>query len=540
MSLARPLRALAVLSLAGLALTACSNQPDSPAGGASASSSDAPVDGGDLTFAIGNDPINVNPSGIGSGNDTLYVTRQVVDSLLWQDPADGTLKPWLATAWTPNADSTQFTFTLRDGVTFSDGTPFTAASVKATFDDIVAAGAKSSGAPSFIGYTGATVVDDHTLTVAFSSPNAAFPQATSTVALGIVASSTLGVPFDERSTGVGVVGTGPFTIDHYTKDVETVLKAREDYAWGPDGSDDAPHLDSVTFQVIPEAGVRTGALTSEQVDVIGGVQPTDIATLDDAGFPVVHRANPGIVFGLTFNEASPLGADPVVREAVALAVNPTEIRDTALVDGFAVAESPLASTTPDVVDLSDELVTDPKKAASVLEADGWAKGSDGIYAKDGQRLAPTLVWITNFSPNETSVQLVQQELKAVGIDATLWSGTVPEFQEKLKSGAFDLVWGNLSRADGDVLRTQYSTTATNFYRIADPELEQLLQAQLAAGDPAKRSEILADAQERLVTEHHVVPVHELTTFLGLSTQVHDVALGADSRLDQLTGAWLSK
>ncbi len=541
MSFARPLRALAVLSLAGLALTACSSGDDSAGTEPSASaSSETPVDGGDLTFAIGNDPISVNPSGIGSGNDTLYVTRQVVDSLLWQDPEDGTLKPWLATAWEPNADSTQFTFTLRDGVTFSDGSPFDAAAVKATFDDIVAAGAKSSAAPSFIGYAGTTIVDDHTVTVAFKAPNAPFPQATSTVALGIVAPSTIAIPYDQRSTGVGVVGTGPFTIDHYTKDVETVLKARDDYAWGPDGATDAPHLDSVTFQVIPEAGVRTGALTSEQVDVIGGVQPTDIATLDQAGFPVVHRANPGIVFGVTFNESSPLGSDPAVREAISLAINPTEIRDTALVDGFAVAQSPLASTTPDVVDLSEKLVTDPKKATTVLEKAGWAKGADGIYAKDGQRLSPTLVWITNFSPNETSVQLVQQELKAVGIDVTLWSGTVPEFQDKLKSGAFDLVWGNLSRADGDVLRTQYSTTSTNFYRIADPELESLLQAQLAAGDPAKRSTILADAQERLVTEHHVVPVHELTTFLGLSTDVHGVDLGADSRLSQLTGAWLSK
>lgn len=536
---ARALRVAASALALGLALAACSSgsaETSEP----SASASSGPVDGGDLVFAIGNDPISLNPSGTGSGNDTLYVTRQLVDSLLWQDPEDGSLEPWLATEWSTNGDATQHTFTLRDGVTFSDGTPLTAESVKATFDDIVAAGAKSSAAPSFIGYAGTTVVDEHTLTVAFGAPNAAFPQATSTVALGIVAASTIAVPFDDRASGTAVVGSGPFVLDHYTKDTETVLTARDDYAWAPEARTGAgaPHVDSVTFQVAPEASVRTGSLTSGQVHVIGGVQPTDIATLEQSGFPLVHRANPGISFGLTFNGSSPIGSDPAVREAVGLAINPTEVRDTALVDGFAVATSVLASTTPGVADVSEHLTSDPAEAAEVLEDAGWEKGADGIYAKDGVRLAPTLAWITNFSPNQTSVELLQAQLKAVGIDVTLWSGAVPDFQAKLKSGEFDLVWGNLSRADGDVLRTQYSVAATNFYRIDDPELEALLQEQLATADPAARDEVLAQAQERLVSQHWVLPVHELTTYLGLSPDVHEVQLGADSRLDQLTTAWI--
>jgi peptide/nickel transport system substrate-binding protein len=543
MSLARRARTLAVaaaLSALALPLAACGGSSAASGPTGTASSSAQPVDGGALTFAIGNDPISLNPDGTGSGNDTLYVTRQLVDSLLWQDPKDGSLKPWLASSWEANADSTQFTFHLRDGVTFSDGTPFDADAVKANFDDVIAAGAKSTAAPSFVGYTSTTVVDPHTVQVAFAAPNAAFPQATSTVALGFVAKSTLAIPFDQRSSGKGVIGTGPFVLDHYTKDTETVLNARTDYAWGPAGATSHPHLKSVTFQVIPEQGVRTGALTSDQVDAIGGVQPTDIETIQGAGLDLVHRANPGISFGLTFDEARPLGADPAVRQAVALAIDPKVVRDTALSDGFAVAKSPLASTTPGVADESKLIVTDPKKAEQVLQADGWAKGSDGIYAKDGQKLAPVLAWITNFGPNETSVQLIQQQLKAVGIDATLWSGAVPDFIKGLSTGTgqFDLVWGNLSRADGDVLRTQYSVKATNYYHLNDPDLEALLQKQLTISDTKARADVLAQAQARLVTQHHVVPVHELTTYLGLQPKVHGVALGADSRLDQLTGAWV--
>jgi len=157
--------ALAVLALTTaltLSLTACGTESGANAA-AQGSGSGAPVDGGDLTFAIANDPISLNPSGTGSGNDTFYVTRQLVDSLIWQDPKDGSLKPWLATKWSANADATVFTFTLRDGVTFSDGSPFTATSVKDTFDDAVKAGALSQAASLLAGYKESKVTGKHTL-----------------------------------------------------------------------------------------------------------------------------------------------------------------------------------------------------------------------------------------------------------------------------------------------------------------------------------------------------------------------------------------
>src|SRR6476620_8555396 len=98
MSVRRPSRRhaglIAGFATTALLLAACSSGTDEAGADANATASataDA-VDGGDLTFAIGNDPISLNPAGIGSGNDTLYVTRQLVDSLTWQDPTDGSLK----------------------------------------------------------------------------------------------------------------------------------------------------------------------------------------------------------------------------------------------------------------------------------------------------------------------------------------------------------------------------------------------------------------------------------------------------------------
>jgi peptide/nickel transport system substrate-binding protein len=516
-----------------LSLTACAATPAST--GAATS---APVDGGDLTFAIANDPISLNPSGIGSGNDTLYVTRQLVDSLLYQNPDTSELEPWLAESYTANDDATAFTFVLRDDVTFSDGTPLTANDVKATFDDIIAAGALSQAVTLFVGYKETKVIDEHTVEVDFSTPNAAFPNSVASVSLGIVGASTLAVPFADRATGDSIVGTGPFTLETYTKDTSTVLTKRDDYAWSPASRENqgAAHLDSVTFQVVPEASVRTGSLTSDQVDVIGGVQPIDVDTLTASDLPIVSRGNPGVSFGVYFNVARPLVSDIAVREALSYATDATEIRDTSLNDLFTVGTSILAKTTPSYADESANFTFDAKNAASLLDDAGWKKGSDGIREKDGQRLSLVVAWISNFGPNQTSLEVLQQQYKDVGVELTLEGGDVPKFLELQKSGAFDISWQNLSRADGDVLRTTFSTASSNYFHLDDPTLEALLQQQLATGDPDARNAVLADAQERIASQYYQIPVHELTSIIGTQNTVTGVELGADSRLDSLVDA----
>ncbi|BDZ51300.1 ABC transporter substrate-binding protein [Frondihabitans sucicola] len=525
---------LAAAATVALALTGCSSGGSSDTAGSSGSV----TNGGNLTFAIANDPISLNPSGTGSGNDTLYVTRQLVDSLLYQDPKTGDLKPWLASSYTVNSDATKFTFTLRSGVTFSDGTKFDASAVKATFDDIVAAGAKSTAVSSLVGYTGSTVVDPSTVEVDFSKPNAAFPQATSSVGLGIVSVGTTKIPYDDRSTGKGVVGTGPFTLKSYSPNVKTVLTKRKDYDWGPaDRSNTgAAHLASVTFQVVPEASVRSGSLSSGQVDVIGSVQPTDVDTLKGGGYPLVTRTNPGLAFGFSFNEARPIVKDEKVREAIAHALDSKTIRDTSLNSLFPVGTSALASTTPGYKNESSFFEYDLASAKKLLTDDGWKVGADGIRVKDGTKLSLKVAWITNFSPNQTTLELAQQELKKAGIAITLQSSTVPDFLKTLTSGNYDLQFGNNSRADGDILRTSFSTAATNYSHLDDPTLEALLQKQQATPDVKEREAVIGDIQTRLASQYHEIPVHELTTILATAKGVTGVTLGADSRLDQLTGA----
>lgn len=528
----RLVAAIAAGTAAALVMAGCSS------GGTASSSSSKPVDGGSLTYAIANDPITLNPTGTGAGNDTLAITRQLVDSLLWQDPSDGSLKPWLATKYSANADATTFTFDLRSGVTFSDGSAFDATAVKDTFDDIAKAGASSTAAAYFSGYRETKVVDDDTVEVDFTTPNAAFPNATASVALGIVAPKTTETPFEDRADGTAVIGTGPFTLSSYTKNTSTVLTKRKDYDWGPAARSNtgAAHLSKVTFQVVPEASVRTGSLQSGQLDAISSVQPSDVDTLESQ-YELVTRANPGQVFGLTFNQKRPLVSDLVVRRAIAQAVDPKTVRDTSLNDLFEVATSVLGSTTPGYTDTSSAISYDPAAAEQALDEAGWKTGSDGIRAKDGQELRLKLIWITNFGPNQTSLELIQQELRKVGVGLTLESGTVPQYLANTTSGDWDLAWDNSSRADGDVLRSKFSSDGAQSIGAADGTLDALFTKELSQSSATERAATFAAIQERIASQVDFVPVHELTSIIATTKDVHGIAFGADTRLDQLTGAW---
>ncbi|MBO0874159.1 MAG: ABC transporter substrate-binding protein, partial [Pseudonocardia sp.] len=165
-------------------MTSCSGQGFRGAPGAMPSG--PPRAGGTLRLAVSSDQGCVDPQQVGS-NDTIYSVRQLVDSLTDQDPQTGQITPWLATEWQANADASAYTFTLRTGVTFSDGTPLTAEVVKQNFDRVPSLGARATLAKGYLaGYQGTTVDSPTRFTVHFTVPNVQFLQGTSTHSLGIL------------------------------------------------------------------------------------------------------------------------------------------------------------------------------------------------------------------------------------------------------------------------------------------------------------------------------------------------------------------
>lgn len=509
-----------------LGLSACSADSAAP--------DDASAGGGTLTFAVANDPVSLNPAALGGGNDTWYITRQVFDSLVFQNPDTLEIEPWLAEEYSANDDATEYTFTLRDDVTFSDGSALTAETVRGNFDSAKEAGAASGAAGALATYTGSEVVDEHTIIVKFSAPNVVFPVQAASTWLGIVSDASLEVPFEERTEGTNISGSGPFTIDSYKKDQSVVLSQREDYAWAPAffENEGPAKLDQVEFSIVPEPGNRTGGLVSGQIDVAGGIAPNDIDSVA-ASSKIVERANPGTVFGVYFNEESPIVSDPAVREAIAYAVDAKEVRDGALNDHFAIATSPLGSLTQGYADVSEAIVEqDIDNAGELLDAAGWTVGADGVREKDGNQLTLRFLWSPNFSANADSITILQQQLEAVGAKVEQLSDPATA-QQIRQDRAFDLSWANGSSSDPDILRTVFTASGAYSNPVSDPELAKRLTDQAAIADPEERNEAVAEIQRDLITGFHFVPVHELSTIIGTSQSVDGVVLGSDTRLTLL-------
>ncbi|KUO10395.1 ABC transporter substrate-binding protein [Streptomyces sp. DSM 15324] len=524
---------LAALLTTSVLLTACGSGDDG-----SGSGSGRPKSGGTLTFAVGSDAGCVDPQQVGS-NESIYSVRQTVDSLTDQDPGTGKIVPWLAKSWDINADATEFTFHLRSGVTFSDGSPLTAQAVKDNFDAVPKLGPLGALAQGYLSSVESTaVVDPLTVKVTFKQPNAQFLQATSTHSLGIESSASVKKTPQQKCSD-GVVGSGPFVLKQYVQNQSITLARRTGYDWGSSlwSKKGEAYLDKVVFKVVPEAGVRAGSLQSGQVDAISSVGKANEAALGGGQVTLLRRANPGVVFGLGLNNSRPLLKDTKVRQAILAAIDRKQIADTVFPTGTQPATSVLAHTTPDYTDLSSDLAFDSAKATSLLDEAGWKEGSDGIRVKDGKKLSLTITWFPNASTNQPALELVQQQLKAVGIDVVLKQRQVSEFALTVQTSDFDVVWGNVTRADPDILRTSFSTQLNNSYKLPPSSLDTALSGQAATTDTAKRGQLVDEAQKSIVENAYNVPVVELQTQLGVSKKVHHLDFDSGSRV-RLHDTWI--
>jgi len=526
-------------ALVGFALAAALALAGCGSGGQAASGAAAggpPRPGGTLRFAVSSDQGCVDPQQV-SSNDTIYAARQLVDSLTDQDPATGQITPWLATSWQATPDATAYTFTLRGDVTFSDATPLTAQVVKENFDKVAQLGPRATLAKGYLsGYQGTTVDGPNRFTVRFSAPNVQFLQGTSTHSLGILAPASLALSDDQRCRQV--LGSGPFVLVSYVQNQSITLARRPGYRWGSPlwAHPGEAYLDQIEFRIVPESGVRTGSLQSGEVDAISSIGQQDEQPLSAAGIQLLARANPGLPFGITFNQSKPIVSDPAVRKAFSLAINRPEVVGAVFTSQTKPATGVLSSTTPDYTDGGAQLGFDLNRAKATLDADGWVPGPDGVRAKGGQRLSFGVTFFANAATNQPALELIQQQLRAAGIDMRIVQQPIANLAQVQVSGDFDALWNNTTRADPDLLRSAYWSGGANYYRLPPGPLDQPITGQAAATDPARRAQLVAAAQQRMLTDYDAVPVVELTTVLGAGPGARGIRFDASSRVT-LSDTW---
>jgi peptide/nickel transport system substrate-binding protein len=498
------------------------------------------IKGGTLTIGLIRQAECLDPQQSNYGYGAVE-GRQIADSLTEQSYQDPTkIVPWLAKSWEIEDNASTYVFHLRNDVTFSDGTKFTAQVVKDNFEKLAQI-PSAAGAAYLQGIKSIVAEDPETLRISFSQPNAPFLQATATPELSILAEATLQKTPDQRCAG-GVIGSGPFVLQSVTFNEREVLTKRKGYNWASSlrSHQGEAYLDKVVYRIIPEANVRTGALKSGQVDVVQTVSDQDVDSLRAAGFDVVTAYSAGNVITLVINTSRPILSDKRVRLALQHAINRQEVVNLAY-DGHQPAAAGLMTrVSPDFLDQRDKLSYDPALSRKLLDASGWRLGPDGIRVKDGKPLVLTVTYHTN-PTNQAFLEVIQEEVRDVGIDLRLRPLNSGAFDATLLAGDYDMHRWAWPLGDPNVLRTVYSTETLNRFRLSPGnKLDVLLDEQRALADPIARKKAVDEAQSLILDEAYGLPIFDGVGLWGESKKVNDIEYTPGYPTQVLYDAWVSR
>ena len=400
------------MPMMGAVIAACGSDDSSSgsdSGGGESASTEAPATsgteapasaaGGDVTAAIqtgdansGLDPLNMLDLG------TYAVLSQSFEYLVGLGSDGNIAATALATEWSPNADATQWTFKLRDGVTWQeDGAPLTSADVAATLDRMAEVGAGVAGVFS----AGSTETpDDVTVVMNLDAPNGNLP-----VLVSLFNPQSLITPADYSSGTVlndRVTGTGAWVLEDFDPSSFRATFTPNPNWWGG-----GVNLDSVTLQGFDSGGTSVAAFAAGEIDVLQSFSISDGATLLNDSSVTVLRPPSSNHRQLWFNTQLPEGGpftDPRVRQAVGYAINRQQIVDT-VYEGQAVIanDHPVYATLPYFDDTQEQRPYDPEMAKQLLSDAGYPDGIESVLQVGDLGEIPAIAAI------------VEQNLAAVGI-----------------------------------------------------------------------------------------------------------------------------
>jgi len=520
----------------------------------SAHAADTPVKGGTLIYLEQQPHTNLYPPA-GGFYPNGGILNQITDKLTWQNPKTLQVEPWIAESWSSNADKTEYTFKIRPGVTFSDGTPLDANAVAKNFDTY-GLGNKAQRLPVsevINNYDHSEVIDPLTVKFYFTKPSPGFLQGTATIGSGLVSLSTLKRSFDQLGDARHIIGSGPFVVSNEQLGREVDLVARKDYHWGPKNiAQQGPaNLDGIKFIVTPEDSVRIGALLAGQADFIRQVQAYDEKQAKQQNFPIYAAPTRGVNDSISFRPDNPLVSDLKVRQALLHATNAQQVVQTLFSPNYPQATSVIAASAAGYVNLSDKLNYDPTLAKQLLDEAGWKPGSDGIREKGGEKLALTVYESPPQPQNKEVLQLVAQQWRQVGVALTVKAGDAgSKTLDNLDPLKTPLTVSEVGRADPDVVKSMFYPTnrdallqkggsSDKVKSFRDDKLNTLLVNISAEIDAQKRLQLTGDAQRYLLDNAYVIPIFEEPQVFAGAPWLKGVSFEAVGR-PSFYGAWLEK
>jgi peptide/nickel transport system substrate-binding protein len=495
----RLLTGAAAIAIGAIALSACSSQRGG--GGDDAESGDV-----DPTFVFGasGDPSSLDPA-FASDGESFRISRQIFEGLVGVEPGTADPAPLLAESWEQSEDGLSYTFQLKEGVTFHDGTDFNADAVCFNFDrqNNFTGIAQSESLSYYWGkimrgyadtgtsiYDSCEVVSDTEVTVNLNEPFAGFIPALSLPAFAMQSPAALEeynaddvggtseAPTLSEYATAHPTGTGPFRFESWEPGAETTLSVYDDY-WGEQGQ-----VEEIIFRVIGDTTARRQALESGSIDGYDLVAPADLGALEEAGFTLVNR-DPFTILYLGMNQADPALADMRVRQAIAQAIDKEQLVAQVLPEGTVVADQFMPDS---VIGYNEDVTTyeyDPEAAQALLAEAGFDEANP---------LTLTFNYPVNISrpymPNPEQIFTnLQSQLEAVGIVLNPVSNEWGEYLDLIQGGAdhgIHLLGWTGDYNDPDNFVGTFFGAPSNEWGFDNPELFSALTA--ARGLPAEEEQ----------------------------------------------------
>lgn len=505
--------ALLLMLVLSTILAACSS--DSSDGGKGEDKGGDSAEPKILVFGRGGDSVSLDPARATDG-ESFKVTQNVFETLLNFGDKDTTINEGLATKWEPSEDGLTYTFTLREGVKFHDGTDFNAEAVVKNFERW-ANGTEDQFpyyASMFGGFKGdeghvidsVTADGDYTVVFKLKRPQSPFLK---NIAMSpfAIASPTAFEKFGDKF-GDNPVGTGPFTFVEWKKNDSITIDKNADY-WDKE----LPKLDKVIFRAIPDNSARLNALSTNEIDLADGINPSDTKTVtDNAKLQLFERPSMNVGYlGLT-NTRPPFD-NVKVRQAVNHAIDKQAIIDAFFNGGAEIAKNPMPSSISGYNDDIAGYDFNPEKAKALLKEAGFEDGFEmELWAMPVPR---------PYMPDGTKVaEVIQKNLADIGIKAKIVSYEWATYLEKTKNGeadAFMLGWtGDNGDADNFLytLLDKDNIGSNNYSFYSNDKVHDILIAAQSEVDEDKRNELYAQAQEIIFEDAPWVPLAHSTPLLA--------------------------
>ncbi|NMB24509.1 MAG: hypothetical protein GX986_03155 [Firmicutes bacterium] len=412
-----------------------------------------------------------------------YERINVIMEPLVKFDVDMNLVPCLATDWEFGNDGLALTFKLREGVTWHDGTPFTAADVKYTFDWVLDASNAAPNRGLYADVKEIEVVNDHLVTFHLGTR---YSFLLNNIARMSITPKHDGDRADFRQKPIG---TGPYILESWTRDDRMILKANDNY-WGG-----KPNVPNLVFRTIPEDSTRLLAFEAGEIDIFqGGVVPQELSRLEqDDRFIVQRVAGTGYNY-LGFNTKVGALSDVKVRQALSYLINREGIVDRVLAGIGTPGVGPIPESLPWYNPNVMRYEYSPEKAKALLAEAGYGPGDISI------RL------FTNENPTRMRIaEILQFEAQRVGIEIEViieeWGAYLSRVQETDDFDIFILGWAGQLDPDRAMIRQFHTNGANNYGKYSNKNLDTLLDyGRTIAPDSQESIDVYNTAQEIVVRE----------------------------------------